>query len=37
LSWSGIEPKHASYTLDQMYDLLSEFGLTRAPGSTWEY
>jgi CubicO group peptidase (beta-lactamase class C family) len=37
LSWSGIEPRHASYTLDQMYAHLSSIRLTRTPGSTWEY
>ena len=36
LPWSGIEPRHSSYTLDQMYDFLSEVRLTRTPGSTWE-
>jgi len=37
LSWRGIEPKHSSYTLDQMYAYLSVFRLTRAPGSRYEY
>ena len=37
LSWPGIEPTHSSYTLDQMYDFLSEYRLTRAPGSTYAY
>ena len=37
LPWSGIETKHSSYTLDQMYDFLSEVRLTRAPGSTYSY
>jgi D-alanyl-D-alanine-carboxypeptidase/D-alanyl-D-alanine-endopeptidase len=37
LSWSGIETRHSSYTLDQMYAHLSSIRLTRTPGSTWEY
>jgi D-alanyl-D-alanine-carboxypeptidase/D-alanyl-D-alanine-endopeptidase len=37
LPWSGIEPRHSSYTLDQMYDFLSEYRLNRAPGSSYEY
>jgi CubicO group peptidase (beta-lactamase class C family) len=28
---------YADYTPDQMYDFLSGYRLTRAPGSTWEY
>jgi D-alanyl-D-alanine-carboxypeptidase/D-alanyl-D-alanine-endopeptidase len=37
LPWSGIEPRHSSYTLDQMYAYLSSIRLTRAPGSTYAY
>ena len=37
LSWHCIEPRHSSYTLDQMYAYLSSIRLTRTPGSTYEY
>ncbi len=29
--------RYADYTMDQMYDFLSGYRLTRAPGSTYEY
>lgn len=37
LPWGDIKPMDASYTLDQMYGFLSEYRLTRAPGSQIEY
>ena len=33
----SIDPGHSSYTLDQMYDFLSGYRLTRAPGSSYQY